>query len=305
MTSDMSGEYLRAIIDNGNISSAARALFISQPYLSKFIKNLEMDMGVELINRNVTPVTLTYAGERYLNYMDEIEQTYKNMKHEIEAITNMKKGRVKLGINPILGTHTLYNLLPDFMNRYPGIEIDLIEESAKEIESLLLQRKIDICINMLPVLNLDITYEYLYEESVLLVIPQGHKYYSTDQKTNKLEPFDMQLLDGEDFILLKPGNGLRKVTDEIFEEYSVNPNIILETSNAENAFRLASNGIGLTIIPECITNTSNIQQNQNYFAIGKPAYKYNVVAAYKKGEMLSAPALALLNMAKENYKVIK
>jgi len=110
MASDLSGKYLRAIVEHGNISNAARTLFISQPYLSKFIKNLEAEIGVNLINRNVAPLTLTYAGERYLRYMDKIEQTYKNMKHEIEAITNMKKGRLKLGINPILGTHTLYNL---------------------------------------------------------------------------------------------------------------------------------------------------------------------------------------------------
>jgi len=191
------------------------------------------------------------------------------------------------------------------MKRYPGIEIDLVEESAKEIESLLLQRKIDICINMLPVLNLDINYENLYEENILLVIPQGHKYYSKNHETNKLKPFDMQLLDGQDFILLKQGNGLRKLTDEIFEKYYVKPNIILETSNAENAFRLSSHGIALTIIPECIINSSNIKEKPNYFAIGHPAYKNNVVAAYKKGEILSAPALAFLNIAKENYKVIK
>lgn len=127
MAKDLSGEYVRAIAEHGNFSNAARALFISQPYLSKFIKKLEDDLGVELINRNETPITLTYAGERYLTYIDEIEKTYLSMKYEIEAITNMKKGRLKIGINPILGSHTLYNLLPQYMSTYPGIEIDLIE----------------------------------------------------------------------------------------------------------------------------------------------------------------------------------
>ena len=75
MSKDLSGDYLRAIAEHGNFSHAARALYISQPYLSKFIKKLEDDLGVELINRDESPITLTYAGDRYLAYMEEIEKT--------------------------------------------------------------------------------------------------------------------------------------------------------------------------------------------------------------------------------------
>ncbi|MCQ6277444.1 LysR family transcriptional regulator [Bacillus sp. V3B] len=304
MTKDLSSEYLRAIAEQGNFSSAARALFISQPYLSKFIKKLEDDLGVELINRNETPITLTYAGERYLAYMGEIEKTYRNMKYEIEAITNMKKGRLTLGINPILGSHTLYDLLPQYIFTYPGIEIDLVEETSIVIEQLLLQRKIDICLNMLPIFNPDITYENLYEEKIFLVVPEGHKYYSSDLGHNIVHfPMDTQSLTGEKFILLKQGLGLRRLTDQFFYDHSIKPDIILETTNIENAYRLAANGIGLTIIPEVILKNNELSKS-NIYTIGKPPIKYNVVVAYKKGEVLSAPALAFLNMAKDNYKGI-
>lgn len=305
MTKDLSGEYLRAIAQYGNFSNAARALFISQPYLSKFIKKLEEDLGVELINRNETPITLTYAGERYLAYMDEIEKTYLNMKYEIEAITNMKKGRLKLGINPYLGSHTLYNLLPQYISTYPGIKIDLVEETAIVIEQLLLQRKIDICLNMLPIFNPDIIYESLFEEKIFLVVHEGHKFYRSDQGSNITHfPMDMQSLSGEKIILSKQGTGgLRRVTDQLFDDYSIKPDIILETTNIENAFRLATRGVGLTFIPEVILPSTDISRS-NIYTIGKPPAKYNVVVAYKKGEVLSAPALAFLNMAKANYKAV-
>src|SRR4051794_10981265 len=100
---DLSGKYLKSIAEYGNFSNAAKALYISQPYLSKYIKNLEGELGIELVNRRVNPLTLTYAGERYLSYMNEIEQTYIKLHHEIESISNMEKGQLKLGINPILG----------------------------------------------------------------------------------------------------------------------------------------------------------------------------------------------------------
>ena len=306
MTKDVSGEYLRAIVKHKNFSNAARALFISQPHLSKFIKKLEDELGVELINRNETPITLTYAGERYLSYMNEIEKTYLNMKYEMESINNMKKGRLKLGINSILGSHTLYNLLPQYISAYPGIEIDLVEEPSNVMEQLLLQRKIDICLNMLPIFNPDIMYERLYEERILLVVPKGHKYYRSDQGSDIVDfPLDIQRLTGEKFILIKQGHGsLRRLTDAIFYDYSIEPDIILETTNIENAYRLANSGVGLTIIPEVILK-NNLPPNSNVYTIGKPSIKYSAVVAYKKGEVLSAPALAFLNMAKENYKAIE
>lgn len=162
MKDDLSFTYLQAISEYGSISQAANALFVSQPYLSKFIKNLESKIGVELVNRQVTPITLTYAGELYLTYMKDIHKTYEKMQHEIEAISNLKIGRLTIGINPILASHTLYNFLPDFMKKYPGIEIELVEASATEMEALVIQNKIDICLNMLPITNPDLVYENLY-----------------------------------------------------------------------------------------------------------------------------------------------
>lgn len=305
MTRDISSKYLRALVEQGNFSNAARALFISQPYLSKFIKKLEDDLGVELINRSGTPITLTYAGERYLAYMDEMDEIYLNMLYEMQSINNMKKGRLKLGINPVLGSHTLYNLLPQYISTYPGIEIALVEEASNFIEQSLLQREIDICLNMLPIFNPAIVYERLYEENLLLVVPKGHRYYRPDQGSKITEfPLDKQNLSGEKFILTKQGYGsLRRLTDEIFYHYSIKPSILLETTNLENAYRLANSGVGLTFIPEVLLK-NNLPSQSNYYTIGKPPVKYSVVVAYKKGEALSAPALAFLNMAKENYKAI-
>ncbi|WP_249870690.1 LysR family transcriptional regulator [Oceanobacillus saliphilus] len=303
MIRDLSSKYLRSIIKHGNISSAARALYISQPYLSKFIKKLEEEMGVELISRDESPVTLTYAGERYLSYMDEIKHIYREMEGEIEAITDLRKGRLKLGINPILGSYILSNVLPQFMKKYPGIAVELVEESAKETESLLLQNKLDISIVMLPISNQEIIYEKLSEQKILLVIPQGHKYYDPSYTSNPIKSFDISKLDGDDFILLKSQNSLRRITDELFKKKSVTPNIVLETSNTVNALRLANSGIGLSIIPEIVV-TKESKLTSNFYKIEDPASKYDFVIAYKKGKVLPPSAIAFLNSAKESYKHI-
>ncbi|MFJ7665063.1 LysR family transcriptional regulator [Lysinibacillus sp. NPDC097162] len=301
MKEDLSLAYLQAIEEYGNISQAASALFVSQPYLSKFFKNLEEKLGVELINRQVTPLTLTYAGELYVSYMIDIKKTYERLEREIESITNLKKGRLIIGINPILASHTLYKFLPHFMRKYPGIEIELEEASANEMEALVLQNKIDICINMLPITNTELVYESLYEEDIYLVVPPGHAYYQKNIKTATHIPFQPSSLNKEKFVLLNPGLGLRRLTDQIFERYNIKPNIVLETNNIENAFRLANSGVGMTIIPECVITRDHLNFESNFYTLGNPTYKNNVVISYKKDSVLSPAASAFLQFTKEKY----
>lgn len=83
--------YLEAVTRFGNISNAAKHLYVSQPYLSKVIKELENEVGVELINRESNPLTLTYAGERYLAYLDEMEMIQQKMEYELQEIANLEK----------------------------------------------------------------------------------------------------------------------------------------------------------------------------------------------------------------------
>ena len=301
MKEDLSLEYLKAIREYGNISHAANALFVSQPYLSTFMKNLESKLGVELINRQVTPLTLTYAGELYISYMQEIHEMHEFMMRDLEALTELKKGRIVIGINPILASHMLYDFLPEFMDKYPGIEIQLEEGTANEMETLTLQNKIDICINMLPIKNTGLVYEKLYEENIYLVIPKGHKFYEENIKEIKHIPFPPSKLNHQKFILLKPGLGLRRLTDNIFEQYAISPTITLETNNIANAFRLANKGMGMAIIPACIITSDQLEIESNLYTLGNPVYRNSVVISYKQDAVLSPAASAFVKFTKKRY----
>ena len=291
--------YLKAVIEHGSISQAAKALFISQPYLSKFIKTLEEELGVEVLNRQVTPMALTYAGERYLHYMDDVEETIQTMLIELQGISNMKKGRLKIGVSPILATYTLYKFLPYFMRRYAGIEIELVEDSAATLESLLLQNKIDVCVNSLPITNPEILYEHLYEEYNYIVIPSNHPLY---KKNSSEDDLDLALLDGQKFILAKPGIGLRRFTDKVFSFYNIRPRIVLETLNAENALRLANNGVAITIVPQSVIESVALKVEANLYPLKNPEFKSHIVISYQKNAQLTPAALAFIQMAKERFQ---
>lgn len=299
---DLSANYLKAVIEYGSISQAAKALYISQPYLSKFIKTLEEDLGVEVLNRQVTPMALTYAGERYLHYMNDVEDTIQKMLNELQCISNMKKGRLKIGVSPILATYTLHKFLPYFMKRYVGIEIELVEESATTLESLLLQNKIDVCVNSLPITNPEIQYEHLYDEYNYIVIPSNHSLYKKNQSEEEL---DLALLNGQKFILAKPGIGLRRFTDKVFAHYNIRPQIVLETQNAENALRLANNGVAITLVPQSVIENVALHVDANLYPLKNPMFKSHIVISYQKNAPLTPAALAFIQMAKERFQSLE
>lgn len=300
---DLSTQYLKAIAKYGNISNAAKSLYISQPYLSKYIQRLEKELGVEIINRQATPVTLTYAGERYISYMNDVDNVIQNMLNEIHGISNLKKGRLKIGVSPFLSTYTLYKLLPDFMQRYPGIEIELVEDATETLESLLIQNQIDVCFNSLPITNHEIIYEHLYDEFNYIVIPPNHPLYK--KKPSPDEDFDPSILDGQKFILAKPGLGLRRFTNQVFSEYHIHPKIVLETSNTENSLRLANKGVAITIVPQCVIESAAVKLEANIYPLTDPAFKSHIVLSYRKDSHLTPASLAFIEMAKAKFPTNK
>ncbi|MEX2949541.1 LysR family transcriptional regulator [Staphylococcus warneri] len=294
--------YLEAVGRFGSISQAAKHLYISQPYLSKFIKEVESELGVTLINRESNPITLTYAGERYLDYMNQIKYTYKEMKQELQNISALKKGRLVIGVNPILAAHTLYDILPEFIKAYPGIELKLIEEPAHRIEQLLIDNKIDIALTILPFYQGTFKYDVLYSEGIYLAIPSDHPILSSQQRMEKSIQDIHDDLKNERFILLKPNMALRHLTDQILENYGITPQVAMETMSVDNALRLVNEGLGITYVPESVKN-SMPQFKGQYIKLDSSIYANFVVLAYKydKDKHLSKSAYAFLEMTRSIY----
>lgn len=140
-------EYIVAIAEEKNISRAADKLYISQPTLSLFLSKLEQELGVCLFNRLKNALTLTYAGEIYVQAAKEILSTKKQAYKIIEDIIDFKKGHLTIGIPPDRGTTILPSIFPRFHEKYPGIKIDFIEENTNTLETLTQQGHIDFSLN--------------------------------------------------------------------------------------------------------------------------------------------------------------
>ena len=287
-------EYIVKIAELRSMSKAAKALYVSQPALTKYVNKLEAELGTKLFDRTVTPIQITYAGERYIAEMNKILDIKQGLDREIEEIAYMRGGRLVLGIGSARGMFWLPYILPPFMCDYPGIEVRIVEGTSDEFEEGMMQGVIDISIYALPVKAEGIDYEVLMDERMVLAVPQGHELLAgRDLSRNGLDNLlyiEPQRLNGQHFIGLTPGQGLHRTCQLIFERHGIKPESVMELTNSDTAFLLACQGLGLAFTPEDAALNLKVPRQPIYCTVDDPPYTRKIVAAYKKHRSLSRVA---------------
>ncbi|MGN0373100.1 MAG: LysR family transcriptional regulator [Enterocloster sp.] len=247
-------EYFLVAAEELNFTKAAKKLYISQQSLSSHISNLEKEFDVVLFNRT-SPLTLTYAGHalktRARELLDLRDETYR----EISDIKDFSTGQLSIGVSHTRGRVILPEILPVYQSRFPGIELRLVEGNSSELASDLIHGNIDLIIDLLPFTAENVETVPICQEEILMAVPDEvlEKAYpgQLEEIKKKLSiSADIRLLENCPFVLLKKGNRVRTIADEIFEDAQMTPNIVLETENIETVLALSCRGMGITFYPK-------------------------------------------------------
>ena len=262
--------YVKTIAETKSISEAAKRLFIAQPSLSQALQKIEGDIGTPLFIRHQNGMVLTLAGEKYCKAAYEILNIYNDFENEITYINDLKKGRVTIGITNFMGAYLLPKIVPEFIEKYPNIEIYIREENSSELEKLLLDGNIDFAImhNHPLKQNKSVHYDVLYRDPFVIATKKGYGDYKV-KRDNKFPYAKVNINEFKDerFILVTKGKGIRNVCDIIFVKSGIIPNIVLTTKNYETARRLASTGYGVTMIPLQYITIFEGQYDADYYLI--------------------------------------
>jgi DNA-binding transcriptional LysR family regulator len=243
-------QYLIAVYEEGSISNAAKRLYISQPALSQTIQIVEKEIGARIFNRNTTPISLTYAGEKYLDTARKLIALETNLHREIMEIRQESSGKLRVGISTLRSMALLPRILPRFMQEYPAVELELVETGSTSMDNLVLSGKVDLALllsrdNVVP----DLNYIPLCRERLLL-------FAGPDTELAKRTPpytgITIDQAKDERFIAVHPGHGTRTIQDHMFSEYKISPRIIFETHSVEIARRLAIACNAVALFPETL-----------------------------------------------------
>ena len=112
--------YIMAILEAGSITAAAKKLLISQPSLSQTVKAVEDELGLPIFDRRAKQLTLTYAGQRYVESMREIMTAERNFLSEIAEMKNDHRATLRIGISAQRSISLLPQILPSFTRSLPS-----------------------------------------------------------------------------------------------------------------------------------------------------------------------------------------
>lgn len=138
------------VVRQGGFSRAGATLHLSQPAVSKAVKALEEELGVVLLVRKGRTVSLTDAGRVVFDRAQVVLSTLHAIEEDVAEVGAVKRGRVRLGVPPMVGGAFFPPVLADFRATYPGVSLELREEGARRVESMVLDGEIEVGATVLP-----------------------------------------------------------------------------------------------------------------------------------------------------------
>lgn len=286
-------QYTLQIAADKNFSRAAEKLHIAQPSLSQQLSKLEKELGILLFQRNTSSVELTHAGESFVQHAQKIMDAVEQLKQEMSDISQLRKGKVVIGSMPITGSHLLPWVLPAFKKDYPDIEITLLEDSSMTLEKLTASGKTDLSLLSLPLAEPSLTWVPIGEERIDLAVPPDHPLAVRAQK-GSCKPIRLEELKDEAFIVLKKGQGFRKLTFDLCREAGFEPNVVFESNNIETVQSLVATGMGITLVPRFIARAKRSEFIPVFLPLAEPVPSRTLVIAYRHGRYLSRAAEAFI-----------
>ncbi|EJL26678.1 LysR family transcriptional regulator [Brevibacillus sp. BC25] len=278
--------YVLAVAEERSFSRAANRLHLAQPSLSQQIAKLEKILGVSLFHRLPQHVELTDAGQRFIQVAQTLVDMSEGLEREMRAYAIGESGKLLVGSLPITGAYVLPRVLPTFTKQFPGVELQLMEDTSSHLEQLLVRGKIDVSLLTMPISDPSLEIIPAINEEIFLAVPANHPLA-------KRKEVDLAEVADQPFILLKEGQGFRTISLRLCEQAGFRPRIVFESSNIQTAQSLVAAGMGLSFAPKMITLAPGTIEPPIYVRI-KTKPSRTLVVAYRKDKPLSRPAEAFV-----------
>jgi LysR family transcriptional regulator, hydrogen peroxide-inducible genes activator len=235
--------YFAALAQHRHFGQAAAACAVTQPALSMQIRDLERELGVDLVERRPGDVTLTDAGAEIARRGDGILLATQDLVEFARHRGQVLGGRVQFGIIPSLAPYVLPRILPELHRQYPELHVELRETQTKQLMSELGRGALDVVMLALPMAEPDIETLALFDDPFLLAVPAADPR-AADVRVGAGE------IDQQRLILLEEGHCLRdQALAYCAGKRGAGPMGLGATSLA-TVMQMVANGYGVTLMPK-------------------------------------------------------
>lgn len=237
-------EALREIVETGSFTRAAAGLFITQPSLTKQIKNLEEYIGTKVINRKHTGVTLTPEGKVLYDYARRMLRMREEAHEKILTLRDHAAGHIFAGASSIPATYLLPAVISQLRKKSPGIRVHLQTMDSEEARLSILNDQAEIGFIGKEIHDRKLNIEPLWKDRIVLAVAGGHPW--SQKKSIGLDEIAV-----EPFIVRENGSGTRETIEQHLQEAKNGLsrfNIACEMGSSEAVKEAIIAGLGVSLI---------------------------------------------------------
>src|SRR5208283_5060691 len=230
----------QAVAQTRSFTRAAEVVHLTQPGISKHIKQMEEYYGVPLFDRLGKRVALTQAGEVLFEATREIMASITAAEQRIEDLKGLRGGRLILGASFAIGIYFLPGILSVFRKQHPAVEVTLDISLGERIVARILANKLDLGLVSHEVHDPRLTCSQFMTDELIAIAPRNHRW----AKKREIKP--LELLE-ETFIVAARGAGIRAVVEERLRDRGIVLKNVLDFGNLEGVKRAVEVGLGVSI----------------------------------------------------------
>ena len=280
----------------GNISKAAKKLYISQPAISKSIVKLEDSLDTKLFKRNSRGVTLTEEGDVLFKYIHDAFDSINSAETELKRMKEFNIGHIEIGVSTTLCRYILLPYLQRFKELYPNIRLRLYNHSSLQAISAIEKGVVDFSLVTTP-LNI---HKPLYSipltafNEILIGGPKYRELAETAHHITELSAYP--------FISLGSGTGTRELYIQYFMNHGLNFHTDMEAATMDQILPMIQYDLGLGFYPEPLTKAALARNEICRIPICETLPSRQICLILNKSRHLSIAANTFLDILKMEYK---
>jgi DNA-binding transcriptional LysR family regulator len=296
MNQNLSSYWIFYTVANaGNISKAAKELYISQPAISKSIQKLEESLGCKLFSRSSRGVLLTEEGSLLYGHVREAFESLSAGEDKLKRALSLGVGHIQIGVSSTLCKHILLPYLKEYIRRNPHVSISIQCESTNEILRLLDEHKIDIGLIGRPELTKGIHFDHVEFIEDIFVATKEYLQHIRDRGIAEND-----ILGNATLTLLDKNNMTRQYIDDYLTAHHIEVAETIDASNMDLLIEFAKIGVGISCVIKSFVTKELTDGSLVEVPLPFPLEKREVGFAYKEQ---MAPTKTLLSFIQfyENY----
>lgn len=238
-------EYVVAVAENKSLSKTAEQFYLSQPILSRHIKNIEEELGAKLFERVHNQMLLTDAGRIYINSARAILYTEQKLMNDLENLRNETRTVIRVTVDPYLRPLFERAVLPEFRTAFPKCDVQISDGNEKLAKAFLKNKLVNMAVlKGCPTGKIKERAEVFFQDELVLALPQEWQIQSRTSANDALHLIEKNCL-----LMEQSDPVMRECERRILNKNSVAAKRIVEVEGSANLIRLVSQAKGAAIVP--------------------------------------------------------